>query len=71
MRVNLVGSYGEQFNPDTIKSLKKLDDKIKEEMEKDEPSKEELLKIEQAKMMEGLKISGGYGFNNYRRNIPW
>ena len=63
-------SYNTQFNPDVLKDLKKINDKIQEECEKETIDKEKILKLKQAQLLRGMELNTGY-VNNYRRNIPW
>ena len=62
--------YGTQFNPNVLKDLKKINEKIVEENEKEKPDKEMILKLRQELLMRGMELNTGY-INNYRRNIPW
>ncbi len=62
--------YGTQFNPNVLKDLKKINEKIREESKKDVPDKERILKLRQEQLMRGMELNTGY-INNYRRNIPW
>ena len=62
--------YGTQFNPNGLKDLKKINEKIVEENEKEKPDKEMILKLRQELLMRGMELNTGY-INNYRRNIPW
>ena len=62
--------YGTQFNPNVLKDLKKINEKIVEENEKEKPDKEMILKLKQEQLMRGMELNTGY-INNYRRNIPW
>lgn len=63
-------SYIEQFNPDVIKDLSKINGQIEEELEKEKPDKERLLQLKMQQLYRGMEMNMGT-YNNYRRNIPW
>ena len=63
-------AYGQNFNPEVLKDLSKIYDKIQEEKEKEQPDKEKLLQLKMQQLYRGMELSSGY-YNNYRRNIPW
>jgi hypothetical protein len=58
-------SYYEKFSPESVKILKELNDKIRDEEKKDIPNNEKILKLKQQILMKGLEMSVGFDVDNY------
>jgi hypothetical protein len=58
-------SYYEKFSPESVKTLKELNDKVTDEEKKDIPNNEKILKLKQQILMKGLEMSVGFNVDNY------
>jgi hypothetical protein len=58
-------SYYEKFSPDSIRTLKELNDKLVKEESKDNPNNKDILKLRQQILMKGLEMSVGFNLDNY------
>ncbi len=65
-----IQQYGQTFDPNVLRDLSNIYDKIEEEKEKDKPDKEKLLQLQMQQLYRGMELNSGI-YNNYRRNIPW
>ena len=66
----MIERYNIQFNPDVVKDLDKIDEKIKEDNEKENIDPQKLMELKMAKLMRGMMLTTGYN-NNYRGGIPY
>lgn len=63
--------YGSSFDPDVIRELNKIDEKIKENDESPEYDSQKAMKLRMAKLLKGLELTSGlYGFGR-NRGIPY
>ena len=63
-------NYGQYFDPNVLRDLSKIHNKIEEEKNSENPDKAKLLELEMQQLYRGMELSTGI-YNNYRRNIPW
>lgn len=71
MNKNIYG-YGNPYNPDALKDLKKIEEELSEEMKKEEPDHEKLLELKQKQMIRGLDLTNGTtNGRTYRAYNPW
>ena len=64
-----MNNYGD-FNPDVLKDLSKIHEKMEEERNSDKTDKKKLLELEMQQLYRGMELNSGT-YNNWRRNIPW
>ncbi len=62
--------FSQSFDPNVLRDLSKINDKIKNELSEEKPDNEKLLQLRMQQLMRGMELNSGY-YNNYRRNIPW
>lgn len=58
-------NYYDRFSPDLMRTIKELNDKMREEENVINPDKEKILKLRQQILMKGLEMSVGFNVNNY------
>jgi hypothetical protein len=58
-------NYYDRFSPDLMRTIKELNDKMREEENVINPDKEKILKLRQQILMKGLEMSVGFNGNNY------
>lgn len=58
-------SYYERFSPDLMRTLKELNEQIREEEQAINPDARKILKLRQQILMKGLEMSAGNNVNNY------
>ena len=62
--------YNVTFNPNVVRDLEKLDEKIKEEEKSENHNPEEAIKLKMAKLLRGMQLTNGQ--NGLRYNgIPY
>jgi len=62
--------FNTQFNPEVVKDLEKLDEKIKEEEGSEHVNQEKVAELKMAKLWRGMQLTMGYN-NRYNGGIPY
>ena len=71
MNKNIYG-YGNPYNPEALKDVKKINEDIEEELKKETPDKEKLLELKEKQLMRGMDLlSGTMNGRTYRGMVPW
>lgn len=71
MNKNIYG-YGNPYNPEALKDVKKINEDIEEELKKENPDKEKLLELKEKQLMRGMDLlSGTMNGRTYRGMVPW
>ena len=71
MNKNIYG-YGNPYNPDALRDLKKIDEELQEEMKKEEPDHDKILELKQKQMLRGMDLTTGtMNGKTYRGYYPW
>ncbi len=64
--MNSTQKYGRDFNPEVMKDLKDLNEKIEKEQDP-----EELLRLRMQRMMRGLEINSGLSMRPFGAYFPY
>lgn len=68
---NIYG-YGNPYNPEALRDVKKINEDIEEELKKENPDKEKLLELKEKQLMRGMDLlSGTMNGRTYRGFYPW
>ena len=71
MNKNIYG-YGNPYNPEALKDVKKINEDIEGELKKEIPDKEKLLELKEKQLMRGMDLlSGTMNGRTYRGMVPW
>lgn len=62
--------YGFDYNPDVLKSMKKINEEIKEEIATDNPDGKKLTEMQMNYLLKGMMLQTNM-YHNYNRHIPW
>lgn len=66
----MIERYNIEFNPDVVKDLEKIEEKLKDESKKETIDPDKINKLRMTKLLRGMELTNGY-LNNYRRGIPY